>query len=66
MNTVLQCLEQENITLKLKKFGFGMEDCMYLGHRVGKGGVPPDQSKIQAVTKMERPHTKKEIRIFWE
>jgi len=35
-----------------------MEDCMYLGHRVGKGGVLPEQSKVQAIMKMERQHTK--------
>ena len=37
---------------------------MYLGHIVGKGGVRPEQTKIEAISKMPRPTTKKEVRSF--
>ena len=52
VQTVFERLQKVDLTLKLKKCNFGVEDCVYLGHRVGKGGVHPEQTKIEAISKM--------------
>ena len=39
-------------------------DCTYLGHQIGRGGVRPEESKIQAVADLRRPTTKKDVRTF--
>ena len=43
---------------------FATDNCTYLGHRIGKGGVKPEECKIKAVNQMPRPETKKQVRIF--
>ena len=50
VQTVFECLQKADLTLKLKKCNFGVEDCVNLGHRVGKGGVCPEQTKIEAIS----------------
>ena len=50
--------------LKLKKCSFGTQECTYLGHRIGYGGVRPEESKVKAVQDICRPQTKKEVRSF--
>ena len=64
VQTVFERLQKADLTLKLKNCNFGVEDCVYLGHRVGKGGVRPEQTKIEAISKMPRPTTKKEVMSF--
>ena len=43
-----------------------MRTACILGTEWVKGGVRPDQSDVQAVTKMERLHTNKKNRSFLE
>lgn len=64
LESVLSRLQEANLTLKLKKCEFGAEDCVYLGHRIGRGGVRPEEGKVRAVQQMARPKTKKEVRAF--
>ena len=61
---VFQRLQDAGLTIKLKKCNFGVGQCTYLGHKIGRGGVLPVQSKIMAVKEMHRPRTKKEVRSF--
>ena len=61
---VLQRINDANLTLKLKKCSFGTQECTYLGHRIGCGGVRPEESKVKAVQDICRPQTKKEVRSF--
>ena len=46
LDAVLARLQEANLTLKLSKCQFGAEDCTYLGHRIGRGGVRPEKSKV--------------------
>ena len=57
-------LSQAGLILKLTKCVFGTDECEYLGHKVGKGGVSPLDSKVIAVRDMPRPRTKKEVCTF--
>ena len=52
------------LTIKLKKCTFGEQECTYLGHKIGNGGVLPEDAKVQAIRKRAKPRTKKEVRSF--
>ena len=64
LRKVFERLQEAGLTLKLKKCEFGATECTYLGHRVGRNGIKPEESKIMAIQRMERPKTKKDIRTF--
>ena len=64
LQQVLERLQDAGLTLKLKKCEFGAAECTYLGHRIGRGGVRPEQSKVMAIKQLKRPTTKKEVRAF--
>ena len=36
-----------------------------LGYKIGKGGVKPEDSKIQAIMQVEIPKTKKDVRAIF-
>ena len=59
-------LEGANLTIKLRKCVFSTDNCTYLGHRIGQGGVKPEESKIMAVNQMPWPKTKKQERILFD
>ena len=61
---VFQRLTANNLTAKLAKCQFGMQQCRYLGHVVGNGQVRPEESKLQAVEYYTIPSTKKQVRAF--
>ena len=64
LTEILGRLESSGLTIKLKKCIFGASDCTYLGYQIGRGGVKPEQRKIEAILEMSRPQTKKEVRTF--
>ena len=64
LEEIFKRLHNANLTIKMKKCVFAAADCVYLGYRIGRGGVQPDQTKIQAVMDMPRPQTKKDVRTF--
>eukprot|EP00731_Ephydatia_muelleri_P003022 Em0001g3022a len=55
---VLSRLQGAGLTAKPSKCHFGMLECTYLGHVVGKGVVQPEPSKVQAVMNFPIPSTK--------
>ncbi len=61
---ILKRLSDTGLTLKLEKCVFAAVDCTYLGYKIGKGGVRPEEGKVQAVVSMTRPKTKKNVRTF--
>ena len=48
----------------MKKCVLAAKDCVYMGYKIGRGGVRPEDSKIQAIVEMSRPRAKKDVRIF--
>ena len=48
----------------MKKCVLAAKDCVYLGYKIGQGGVRPEDSKIQAILEMSQPRTKKDVRTF--
>ena len=57
-------LEQAGLTLKSSKYVYGTAECEYLGHKIGRGGVSPLESKILTIQNIAKPQTKKEVRTF--
>ena len=64
LRVVFQRLEDAHLTVKMKKCVFGAEDFVYLGYRIGQGGVRPEESRIQAILDITQPKTKKDVRVF--
>ena len=64
IETVLTRLRESGLTAKPRKCQFGMAQCVYLGHVVGGGRVQVEHSKVEAIQRMPRPQTKKEVRAF--
>ena len=62
--TILQQLCRANLTVKPHKCQFGMAECVYLGHMVGRGVVRPELSKVEAIQAFSQPATKKQVRAF--
>ena len=63
LEEIFRQLSEGNLTVKMKCV-FAAQDCVYLGYKIGCGGVKPEENKIQAVTEMPRPKTKKDVRTF--
>jgi hypothetical protein len=64
LKTVLRILREKKLYAKLKKCEFWLEEVAFLGHVISKDGIAVDPSKIEAVTKWERPTNVHEIRSF--
>ena len=61
---VFKRLSGAGLTIKLKKCTFGEQECTYLGHKIGNGGVLPEDAKVQAIRKIAKPRTKKKSEEF--
>ena len=64
LRDVFQRLEDAYLNVKMKKCVFGAVYCVYLGYRIGQGGVGPEESTIQANLDITQPKTKKDVRVF--
>ena len=64
VEAVLTRLREAGLTAKPRKCQFGMAQCVYLGHVVGGGRVWVEESKVGAIQRMPRPHTKRDVRAF--
>ena len=60
---VFEKFKEAGLTVKLKCI-FAANECSYLQHLVGKGGIKPEESKSRLIKEMERPNTKNEVRSF--
>ncbi|XP_074266049.1 putative mitochondrial protein AtMg00860 [Silene latifolia] len=64
LSIMLQTMRENNLYAKLSKCEFLLEKVMFLGHVVSKDGVSVDPTKIEAVSKWERPKNVGDIRSF--
>ena len=64
LEQIFHRLSDANLTMKMEKCMFAAEDCVYLGYRIGRGGVIPEESKVRDVAEMPQPQTKREVRTF--
>ena len=61
---VLERLRERGLTAKPSKCKFGIAECNYLGHVVGRGVVRPDPTKLEAVDNFPIPKMKQQLRHF--
>ena len=61
---VLDRMREKGLTLNKRKCEFNKETIEFYGFIFGKDGVSPDAKKIDAIKKMPRPTTPKEVRSF--
>ena len=64
ITVVLNSLRKAGLTAKPSKCQFGRDERVYLRHRVGRGRVQPERSKIKAIQDFPKPATKKQVRAF--
>ena len=64
LKEVFKRLLAAGLKLKLKKSSFFKEQIDYLGFIINKMGLQPQPSKIEAITKMQRPTNKRDIQVF--
>ena len=57
-------LQNANLKVNASKLSFGRTRIEYLGYVVTRNGIKPQPKKIEAILKVARPLTVKEVRIF--
>ena len=64
LKKILKKLRTHGLKLQSEKCGILRKECLFLGHRVTKEGIFPDESKFDAVRNFPRPKNRKQIRSF--
>lgn len=64
LKRVLQRCREINIKLNKNKCKIGLSEIEYLGHKITKNGIYPDDSHLTAIKNMPRPTNKKDIERF--
>ena len=64
MRCVFKCLRRADLTLKLAKCRFGLNQVEYLGYVVGDGRILPNPKKIEAVLHYKQPVMKTDVKAF--
>ncbi|XP_062088884.1 uncharacterized protein LOC133795448 [Humulus lupulus] len=64
LRLTLEKLKEKQLYAKFKKCEFWLENVAFLGHIVSKDGIAVDPSKIEAVSKWNRPTNVSEVRSF--
>ena len=61
---VLNILETESLYAKFSKCEFGLEEILYLGHKINAEGVSVDEEKIKVIKEWPRPKNLTQLRGF--
>ena len=61
---VLSILESESLFAKASKCEFGLEEILYLGHKISAKGVSVDEEKVKAIREWPKPKTLTQLRGF--
>ena len=64
VRAVVNELRKTGLTANPAKCRLGREETSYLGYRVGRGNVRPQEDKVAAIREWPRPQTKKQVRSF--
>ena len=64
LRAVLGELRKAGLTAHPAKCHLGLEEATYLGYRVGRGNVRPQEAKIRTIRDWPRPTTKKQVKSF--
>ena len=64
VQTILQCLRDEGLSICVEKCEFDVKETRYLGHILSTSGIRPDPRKVQALLDWPVPKTTKEVHQF--
>ena len=64
LESVLECLREASLAVKLKKCSFAQSSTVYLGHVISERGIEPEPAKLDAVRELLPPTDVKGIRMF--
>lgn len=64
INEALGILVQESLYAKASKREFGLEEILYLGHKINSQGVSVDEEKIKAIKEWPKPRILTHLRGF--
>ena len=64
LQRVLQRLERSGMTLNEDKCQFRVKEILFLGHLITEEGIRPDPNKIKAISEMQPPRNRKELKSF--
>ena len=62
LRNLLERCRSRNIKLNQKKFVYKTDAVQFIGHMLTKDGLKPDQSKVDAITNIERPQDVEAVR----
>ena len=64
LEAALQGCEEINLTLNKNKCEFKVTEVTYVGHRLTKERIKPDEEKVKAIKNMPAPTDKKGVERF--
>ena len=64
LERVFQRLKKAGLKVNAKKSSFGKTEVEYLGYIITRNGVKPDSKKIDAITNIDTPKNKHDVRRF--
>ena len=57
-------MESKSLFAKASKCEFGLEEILYLGHKISAKGVSMDEEKVKAIREWPKPKTLTQLRGF--
>ena len=64
LETVLQRIKKANLRINVDKSFFATSELEYLGYKVTRTGLRPIASKVEAIQRLQRPKTLRQLRSF--
>lgn len=64
LREVLSALRRAGLTANPRKCHLGLDEARYLGYRIGRGLILPQNEKVAAIRDCPRPTIKKQVRAF--
>ena len=61
LHSVLERCEKINLTLNKEKCVFKCKEVTYIGHKLTRDGIKPDDNKVRAINEMPAPSDKKGV-----
>lgn len=64
LEQIFKRAHENGVKFNLKKCEFNKDSIIFLGHRFSKDGIAIDESRLEAISKMEAPKDKKESKDY--